>query len=424
MFFAPSNEPRSDGGTKPDMSPRLSPHGESTTDQLRVALIDLWADPGTRNYTAPLAASLASRPDVSLFLYLNRRTPLSLYEKAADESRRRLFRAPVGYRPFSSLLLQPFEMIRLVFRLWHDQPDLLHFSFMHPWLTILLPLLRLRFPIAVTWHDLSIHEGERFLRHRLATRAMLKYAGVLFVHSENLREKAISRFGVAPDRLAVVPHGTYEHWRQAVAAAAAPEAQDRSPEKAVTFLFFGRILPYKAPDILFKAFGQLVKKHPEARLIVAGNGDLAPYQDLMAAIRTRLELHNRTVSEDEAVALFRRSGVVVICHREVTQSGILFAAAAMDRAVIATSVGALQETVQHGETGLLVPPEDVDALARAMSWMIEHPSEQRQMGAALRRHISETHAPAVVAAATVRGYRSMLNERDETRKPRSATQKD
>lgn len=368
----------------------------------RVALVDLWADPGTRNYTAPLAESLASRPDITLLLYLNKNTVFSLYRKALAESTSRLFAAPTGYKPISALFMQPFGILKLLFCLLRDKPDIIHFTFMHPWVTLLLPLLRMLFPIAITWHDLNVHEGEEVLRHKLARRALMKYATVLFVHSEKHRQTAVSELGMDPERLVVVPHGTYEHWRS---------GDEPGGEEPATFLFFGRIFPYKAPDVLFKAFARLMERHPEARLIVAGSGDLSQYDGLIACIDSNLELHNRTIPEEEAVKFFERATAVVMCHREVTQSGILFAAASIEKPVIASRVGALEETIKSRETGLLVPREDVEALASAMAWMIEHPAERRKMGLALREYVTGTHGPGVVAEITSAGYRWAIKKR-------------
>ena len=83
----------------------------------------------------------------------------------------------------------------------------------------------------------------------------------------------------------------------------------------------------------------------------------------------------------------------------------LFAAAAMERPVIATRVGSLERDVRDRETGLLAPPEDAQALADAMVWMIEHPGERRRMGAAARETALRQNGPEAVAEATIAGYR-------------------
>lgn len=364
--------------------------------KIKTTIVDLWADPGTRNYTAPLAIALAKHEDMELSLMLNRRTVLRLYGQALAKGHARLFRAPLGYFPLSDLLLQPFELARLVFHIFRDKPDILHFTFMHPWLTLLLPILRLRFPIAITWHDLHIHEGEVFLRHRLAQWVMKRYAHALFVHSEALRARAISEHGIAAERVFVVPHGTYDHWR----ALASGEVQ----EEPATFLFFGRILPYKAPDVMLQAFRILHGHCPEARLILAGAGDLAPYQSLMQGIEANLELHNRPIDEGEATGFFARATCIVLCHREISQSGVVFAAAALRKAVIASRVGDLAELITNGETGISIEPENPEDLASAMGWMLEHPAERRRMGTALHEKIIESHGAEKVYEASMMGY--------------------
>jgi glycosyltransferase involved in cell wall biosynthesis len=61
----------------------------------------------------------------------------------------------------------------------------------------------------------------------------------------------------------------------------------------------------------------------------------------------------------------------------------------MARPVLGTSVGGLPEIVIHGETGLLVPPEDVAAVAGAVVFLLEHPQEAIQMGEMGRRRVQD-----------------------------------
>jgi glycogen(starch) synthase len=64
-------------------------------------------------------------------------------------------------------------------------------------------------------------------------------------------------------------------------------------------------------------------------------------------------------------------------------------AAALERPLIATRVGGVPDFVVDGETGLLTPPGDVSALARAMTFMLGHPERAAAMGRAARTRAQE-----------------------------------
>ena len=59
--------------------------------------------------------------------------------------------------------------------------------------------------------------------------------------------------------------------------------------------------------------------------------------------------------------------------------------------LVASSVGAVPEAVIHGETGLLVPPDDPDATAKAMLELLADPAKARRLGSAARRRCEERY---------------------------------
>jgi glycosyltransferase involved in cell wall biosynthesis len=89
--------------------------------------------------------------------------------------------------------------------------------------------------------------------------------------------------------------------------------------------------------------------------------------------------------------------VVVFPYRSATASGVLALAQSLARPVVATAVGGLAEAVEPGVTGLLVPPGDPDALARALEAMLADPEVAAAMGA--RGHEAATGARSWDAVA-------------------------
>jgi glycosyltransferase involved in cell wall biosynthesis len=72
--------------------------------------------------------------------------------------------------------------------------------------------------------------------------------------------------------------------------------------------------------------------------------------------------------------------------------------------VVATPVGGIRETVLEGETGWLVPPHDVEALAERISWCLDHPEEARAVAAEAQRRVRERFSVERMVAETLALY--------------------
>ena len=167
-----------------------------------------------------------------------------------------------------------------------------------------------------------------------------------------------------------------------------------------TFLCIGRLSPEKAHLILLDAFAQVAKTNPQARLVLAGDGELRP------AIMARVS----ALGLDDAVTVtgwissdqVRKE--IAGCHVLVQPSFIeglpvvIMEAMAMRRAVISTYVAGIPELVKPDETGWLVPAGDIDSLAAAMFASIEaDPQMLNRMGLAGQRRAKARHDAATEA---------------------------
>ncbi|MGB0389470.1 MAG: glycosyltransferase family 4 protein, partial [Ardenticatenaceae bacterium] len=140
-------------------------------------------------------------------------------------------------------------------------------------------------------------------------------------------------------------------------------------ERTPSLLFFGFVRPYKGVELLFEAMPQVLRALPQAHLTVAGEwwgaaGD--PQQLLSPEIEHAVTIINRYISNEEMATLFEKADVVVLPYRSATQSGVVQLAYGFGVPVITTTVGGLPEAVQHQQSGLLVPPNDPEALANAI----------------------------------------------------------
>ena len=161
------------------------------------------------------------------------------------------------------------------------------------------------------------------------------------------------------------------------------------PEEAPYVLYFGRMdIHTKGIDLLIAAFAEMAAEHPEIRLKLAGRGtpkQLASVRGLVqrAGLAGRVEIIG-SVDEEQQGELLRRALMVCVPSRYEGWCMVAVEAAAAGKAVLGTNIDGLRDAVRHDETGVLVPPEDVRALAAGMRALIVDEPRRRALGAAGR----------------------------------------
>lgn len=229
-----------------------------------------------------------------------------------------------------------------------------------------------KYPIVLTVHDASMHPGDTPNRMEFMRPYLRKTADAILVHGEDVERKLLEQNVVRPEKVYRVPRGPYTMYKQWKTGASDTEHKN--------VLFFGRVRKYKGLDQLIAAAPAVYKAVPEARFIIAGSGP--DWQRCRSLIKNPeyFELHEEKISDPKVTALFERSSIVVLPYLEASQSGVLFIAYALGRPVIVTRVGCLPEVVEEGKTGLVIPPGDVDALSKAIIYLLKNNALRAEMG--------------------------------------------
>ncbi len=233
----------------------------------------------------------------------------------------------------------------------------------------------------------------------------------VFVMGERTRDKMLSTWpGVR--RVEVVPHGNY------LPLPTGPRDQLPAADAAgPVALFFGGWNRYKGLDLLLDAFALLRERLPEARLVLAGSVAADIDQEAITA-RARsiggVELIPRYVPLPEVGTLMAGSRLVVAPYRVADQSGVVHMAFTFGRPVVATDVGDLGALVRTGETGTLVPPDDPEALADALTELLADPALARRLGEGARQLMDTTASWNAIGERIAGVYEELLAERQST----------
>ena len=176
------------------------------------------------------------------------------------------------------------------------------------------------------------------------------------------------------ERVHVIPHGAFEHLTHQ------DDERPLPPELATVegpvVLHFGVIRPYKGTDVLVEAFREV----EGAELWVVGRPlELSVEHLRRLAPAGRVRFVDRYVSDAELPAFFRRADLLVLPHRSVDMSGVLFAGLAFGKAMVLSDVGGFRELVEEHGAGELVPPGDRARLAAAISGLLADPDRRRAL---------------------------------------------
>jgi len=146
-----------------------------------------------------------------------------------------------------------------------------------------------------------------------------------------------------------------------------------------------RIDPKKGLDYLVEAFSRIATNYPQAILVIVGDG---PYVNELRNKATRLGVDKKIIftgyqaDVDEWLDI---SDIFVLPSLSEAHSMSLLEGMRAGKAIVATNVGGNPESVEHEEQGLLVPPADSEALAKAILRMIENPELRMRLGASARK---------------------------------------
>ena len=266
--------------------------------------------------------------------------------------------------------VSPWHFIRRV------NVDVVHVSVEYRFWFPCAIILHQKYPLVVTIHDPNAMDARNSVTaNKLA--ALVQYvnnsliariADKVIVHSEKMKDcTLISR--LPKHKVEVVPIGNFEF----------PAFSKEAVEDSKNILFFGRIIPYKGLEYLIQAGKVIEQQIPDVTITIAGAGDFSKYEKLVAGDK-HFMVHNRFIPDNEVANLFQKASLVVLPYTHGTQTGVISVAASFKKPAIVTDVGNFSEVVEHGKTGLVVPPRNSGMLAEAIMRLLQNDGLRQEMG--------------------------------------------
>ena len=201
--------------------------------------------------------------------------------------------------------------------------------------------------------------------------AMFRQASRIVVLGSPWQDFVAGRVPGARDRIVVVPN-----------AVAQPRLPHVGGETGVHILFLGRIEKRKGVPYLIRALASM-REVEGWRATIAGDGEVEALRGQIAdlGLSARVTVPG-WLGPDETARLLATGDILTLPSLSENLPMSIIEAMASGLAVIATPVGAVEDIVTDGETGLLIPPADDVALARALTRLVRDRDFRLRLGAA------------------------------------------
>jgi glycosyltransferase involved in cell wall biosynthesis len=241
-----------------------------------------------------------------------------------------------------------------------------------------------RMRIAINVHEmLSDHLGRFFspLERRFMqgfVRHAFPRAEIIIAVSEGVKQDLVRHFSIPPERIVVLPNPVD---LERIRRLATERVDDDVPRDGATIVAAGRLVQLKGFDLLIRAFARL-RPSLHARLLIVGEGD---QRAALESLIGELHLSDRVAllgTRANPWKYMARADVVALASRSEAFPNVIGEALALGRPVIATECSpGVAEYLDRGRYGVLVPPNDVDALAAGLDRILTDDELRRQLAA-------------------------------------------
>ena len=237
----------------------------------------------------------------------------------------------------------------------------------------------------------------------LIDRLTSRWADRIVVISKAIKNTLVERERISPEKIEVIYNGIDLN---------SFKTEDKKEEDSIPKVgIVGRLHPDKGHRYFLKAAAQIVKKEPRVEFLIVGNG---PLRKELGALSNKLGLSGKVIFAGERrdiLKIISSLDILVLSSLEEGLGNVLLEAMATGKPVIATKVGGVPEVVLDGETGILVPPRNPEALAQVTLKLLTNRALAKRMGQAGRRRVEKYFTIDRMVKETEKVYNNFIKEK-------------
>jgi glycosyltransferase involved in cell wall biosynthesis len=251
-----------------------------------------------------------------------------------------------------------------------------------------------------TWYDNDLTVS----LYGAADRFILRNYAAIVAVSEDVKQRLL-KAGVRKEKIHIVRNGIdlrpFDN--------ATPSLREiSSPDNAPIVGLIGRLATEKGVDIFLRAAARVLTELPATNFIVVGEG---PDREQLELLVDELKIRNNVFMlgrRDDMPSVYASLDIMVSASRREGLPMAILEGMASSRPVVATAVGAVPDVVVDGRTGVLVPPENVEALASEIVTLLNNRTQRENLGAAAKRLIEEEFSAERMTTDYLRIYEQAI----------------
>jgi len=288
-------------------------------------------------------------------------------------------------RAWHQYILNPIKTVHLMIFFRRNKINVVLAEFGGIGAAVLKACKKFKLPLVVHFHGADAYKHEMIDRFKHKYKEMFDYSAAIIAVSRHMAEQLI-RLGAPREKVFYSSCGVDTNRFQRSSSLGAP----------MQVIAVGRFVEKKAPYLTILAFKKVLKRLPEARLVMVGAGVL---HDICCKLIESLHIEDSVELKDilthDQVAELMQQSRVFVQHSLVPVSGdregtpvAILEAAASGLPVVSTKHAGIIDAVLHGKTGFLVDEGDIDAMADYIYQLLCNPELASKMGKNAREHIS------------------------------------
>ena len=249
------------------------------------------------------------------------------------------------------------------------------------------------------WQQLGLEMSKmQWAIVHLITRQIYKQASHIVTVGETIKQRLIHRWSLDPSHVSVVTNGAEIDLFQDMDTSSNIRSRYSIGDGPV-IMFMGGFKPWHGVDLILQGFSHIARIVPEAIIVFVGDGPLRSelqQQSDSLGLNERVIFTGR-VDHEDVPQLLNMAEIAVIYHRksaaEIVETPLkLFEYMAAGKAIVAPAVPNMERILKDNISARLVPPDDPEALGRALITLLADDQLRTSLGEAARKEAVERHS--------------------------------
>lgn len=256
----------------------------------------------------------------------------------------------------------------------------------------MVPVCRdLNIPLIPHFHGYDATQHSVLKKYGAGYRLLFDYAPAIIAVS-NVMKNQLVKIGAPEEKVKIIPYGIQLNQFN----------PDPSQKAAYPLLLaVGRFTEKKAPQVTIRAFHEVVKVFPDAKLVMIGGREEAfeQCQQLVRALSIESSVEFTGILPPDKIADYMKRAHLFVQHSVTASNGdmegtpnSILEAAASGLPIVSTRHGGIMDAVVEGETGILVDEWDENGMVEGILQLLQNPDQMRVMGQKARLHMERHYS--------------------------------